>query len=49
MEGSITYADGRTVPITAEAMIRPLETSLRVIPWAIILLAAALAVARLSG
>jgi hypothetical protein len=49
VEGSITYADGRTVPITAEELIRPLELSLRAASWAIILLAAALAVARLSG
>jgi hypothetical protein len=49
VEGSITYADGRTVPITAEALIRPLELSLRAASWAIILLAAAMAVARLSG
>jgi len=49
VEGSITYADGRTVPITSEALIRPLEMSLRAASWAIILLAAALAVARLSG
>ena len=49
VEGSITYADGRTVPITADTMIRPLEMSLRAASWAIMLLAAALAVARLSG
>jgi hypothetical protein len=48
VQGSITFADGRTTPITAEALIRPLERALRATSWAIILLAAALAVARLS-
>jgi hypothetical protein len=48
VKGSITFADGRTTPITAEALIRPLERALRATSWAIILLAAALAVARLS-
>jgi hypothetical protein len=48
VEGSITFADGRAVPITAEALIRPLEEALRATSWAIILLAAAMAVARLT-
>ena len=48
VEGAITYGDGRTVPITADALIRPLEGALRATSWAIILLAAALAVARLT-
>jgi hypothetical protein len=48
VEGSITFADGHLVPITADALIRPLEQTLRAASWAIILLAAALAVARLS-
>jgi len=48
VEGSIIYADGRRTPITAEALIRPLELALRAASWAIILLAAAMAVARLS-
>ncbi len=46
-EGSITFADGRTVPITADALLEPLERALRAASWAIMLLAAALAVARL--
>ena len=49
VEGSITYGDGRTVPITAAELIRPLEGALRATSWAIILLAAALAVACLTG
>jgi len=48
VEGSITFANGRTMPITADALIRPLEQALRATSWAIILLAAALAVARLA-
>ena len=48
IEGSITFADGRTMPITADALIRPLEQALRAASWAIVLLAAAMAVARLS-
>ena len=48
VEGSITFSDGRTVPITADALLQPLERALRATSWAIILLAAALAVARLT-
>jgi hypothetical protein len=47
VEGSITFADGRTEPITADALLQPLERALRAASWAIMLLAAALAVARL--
>jgi hypothetical protein len=49
VEGSITFGDGRIVPITADRLLRPLEQALRAASWAIVLLAAALAVARLSG
>jgi hypothetical protein len=48
VDGSITFGDGRTVPITADSLLRPLELALRAASWAIVLLAAALAVARLS-
>jgi len=48
VEGNITFADGRTVPITTEALLQPLERALRATSWAIMLLAAALAVARLT-
>ena len=48
VEGSITYGDGRTVPVTADALLQPLERALRATAWAVILLAAALAVARLT-
>jgi len=48
VEGSITFADGRITPITADGLIRPLEGTLRATSWSIILLAAAMAVARLG-
>jgi hypothetical protein len=48
VEGRVTFADGRTVPVTAEALLEPLERALRAASWAIMLLAAALAVARLT-
>jgi len=49
VEGSITFGHGGTVPITADSLLAPLEQALRAASWAIILLAAALAVARLHG
>jgi hypothetical protein len=36
------------VPVTAEGLLEPLERALRAASWAIMLLAAALAVARLT-
>jgi hypothetical protein len=48
VEGSITYSDGRTELLTADVVLEPLERALRAASWAIILLAAALAVARLA-
>jgi hypothetical protein len=48
VEGSITFGDGRIVPITADELLRPLELALRATSWAIVLLAAAMAVARLT-
>jgi hypothetical protein len=49
VEGTITFGGGRTVPITADSLLEPLEKTLRAASWAIVLLAAALAVARLGG
>jgi hypothetical protein len=49
VEGTISFGNGRTVPITADGLLGPLEQALRAASWAIVLLAAALAVARLSG
>jgi hypothetical protein len=48
VEGSITMRDGRVVPVTAERLLKPLEQALRSAAWAVVLLAAAMAVARLS-
>jgi hypothetical protein len=48
VEGRITFADGRIEPVTADGLLEPLERALRAASWAIILLAAALAVARLT-
>jgi hypothetical protein len=43
------FADGRTVLVTARLLLDPLERALRAMSWAIALIAAALAVARLTG
>jgi hypothetical protein len=48
VEGRITFADGRTLPVTADSVLEPLERALRATSWAIMLVAAALAVARLT-
>lgn len=47
-EGAITFADGRTIPVSTRLMLDPLERALRAASWSIALLAAALAVARLA-
>jgi hypothetical protein len=48
-EGTITFADGHAVPVTPRLLLDPLERTLRALSWAVVLLAAALAVARLTG
>jgi hypothetical protein len=48
VEGTITFGDGRIVPVTADTLIAPLEGALRATSWAIMLLAAAMAVSRLG-
>jgi hypothetical protein len=48
VEGSILMADGRVVPVTSGLLLAPLERTLRASSWAIVLLAAALAVAKLT-
>lgn len=47
VEGVLTLADGRTVPIGREMLLAPVEQALRAMSWAIVLLAGAVAVARL--
>jgi hypothetical protein len=46
--GSVTFASGFSVDLSAEVLMRPLERALRAASWAIMLFAAALAVARLG-
>ena len=46
--GSITLADGQTISITAGGLLEPLERALRATSWSLVLLAAALAIARLT-
>ncbi len=48
VEGTIVMSDGSTRPIDGQLIIRPLEQALRAMSWSIVLVAAALAVARLG-
>jgi len=48
IEGTVTFAGGRAVPVTAQLLLEPLERALRATSWAIVLFAAALAIARLT-
>jgi hypothetical protein len=48
VDGTITYRDGRVVKLSMPALLSPLERALRAASWAIVLLAAALAIARLN-
>jgi hypothetical protein len=48
VDGSLTLATGETVTIDAATLLAPLEHALRAMSWAIVLLAASLAVARLA-
>ena len=48
VEGSITLASGQVTAIDQALLLAPLEHALRAMSWAIVLLAAALAVARLA-
>jgi hypothetical protein len=46
--GSVTLTDGDTLVLSAGRLLEPLERALRAMSWSIVLLAAALAVARLT-
>jgi hypothetical protein len=46
--GSITLADGDSLALDATRLLTPLERALRAMSWSVVLLAAALAVARLG-
>ena len=48
VEGRVTLRDGRVVPIDERTLLAPLEAALRALSWAVVLLAAALAVTRLG-
>jgi hypothetical protein len=48
VHGTLTLATGETLTIDAAALLAPLEHALRAMSWAIVLLAASLAVARLA-
>jgi hypothetical protein len=46
--GSITLASGEALAIDADRLLEPLERALRAMSWSVVLLAAALALARLA-
>jgi hypothetical protein len=48
VEGSLTQADGTVVALDEAALLRPLESALRALSWALVVLASALAVGRLT-
>jgi hypothetical protein len=47
VHGTVRLADGSTETITREALLRPAETALRLLTWSTVLVAAALAAARI--
>ncbi len=48
VEGSVVLSDGDSVPISSATLLGPLERALRTTAWAVVLLATAMAVARLT-
>jgi hypothetical protein len=48
VSGTITLADGQAISLDAGRLLLPLERALRALSWSVVLLAAALAVARLG-
>jgi hypothetical protein len=48
IDGTMTLADRTSAPIGPELVLAPLEGALRAMSWGLILLAAALAIARLT-
>ncbi|HUC37561.1 MAG TPA: hypothetical protein VMR97_10615 [Acidimicrobiales bacterium] len=48
VDGSMRLADGSTAPIEERTLLLPLERALRATSWGVVLLAAALAVSRLT-
>jgi hypothetical protein len=48
VQGTLTLSDGTTEPIDRQLLLGPLESALRVMSWAMVALAAGLAVARMT-
>jgi hypothetical protein len=48
VDGTVKFAGGSSVPVSAQLLLEPLEHALRAMSWAIVLFAAALAIARLA-
>jgi hypothetical protein len=48
VEGQITLGNGDVLPLDVRTLLAPLETALHAMSWGVVLLAAALAVARLT-
>jgi hypothetical protein len=48
VEGSVTLADGQVTTLDQRALLAPLEGALRAASWGLVLMSAALAVARLG-
>lgn len=48
VEGSVTLADGTSQTLTREVLLVPLESALKALCWAVVALAAAVAVARIG-
>jgi hypothetical protein len=48
VEGSIALSDGSSIPVDPATLLAPLERALRATAWAVVLVAASLAVARLT-
>jgi hypothetical protein len=48
VEGTVTFTDGSVRGLDANGLLAPLEAALRALSWAVVALAAALAVSRLS-
>jgi hypothetical protein len=48
LEGTITRADGTTAALGPDLILDPLEGALRAMSWGLVLLAASLAIARLT-
>lgn len=48
IDGTIVLTDGRSIPLDRRVLLAPLEGALRAMSWSVILLAAALAIARVG-